>query len=174
MHSKNILPVWPGSTAVHSLNFKNITNPWFASCLLGVLDWLDSWGILPLNFYLFLLKALPERSIRLKNKTKHRKAQNRHVPPQDRRASLLLFTILHKGFCENLHFKAIREMHNSQPVVLLSLAEVSEDPGQSRTHMVLKSISSDNSVWLQKYIFKTKRISRVKYINSPKEVKRSY
>lgn len=65
-------------------------------------------------------------------------------------------------------------MHNSQPVVLLSLAEVSEDPGQSRTHMVLKSISSDNSVWLQKYIFKTKRISRVKYINSPKEVKRSY
>lgn len=60
-------------------------------------------------------------------------------------------------------------MCNSQPVVLLSFAEISEDPGQSRIHMVLKSISSDNSVWLQKYIFKIKRISRVKYISSTKE-----
>lgn len=38
-------------------------------------------------------------------------------------------------------------MHNSQPVVLLSFAEVSENSGHSRIHMVLKSVSSDNLVW---------------------------
>lgn len=60
-------------------------------------------------------------------------------------------------------------MHKSQPVVLFSYAEDSEDRGQSRIHKMLKSVSTDNSVWLQKYIFKIKRILRVKYISSTKE-----
>lgn len=43
------------------------------------------------------------------------------------------------------------------------------DQGRSRIHMVLKSISRDKSVWLQKYIFKVKRISRVKYVSGTEE-----